>query len=103
MPSWPGEAAQAKPSDLIAVRVGSVSTDSPHPEEHRGAVRLEGPTPSRRALRALLRVRWCGFTVSESALATGMRSFASLRMTEDGESAAAADNHALSRSRAILT
>jgi hypothetical protein len=26
--------------DLIAVTAHSVSTESPHPEEHRGAVRL---------------------------------------------------------------
>ena len=39
--------------------------NKPHPEEHRAAVRLEGwataksvADPSRRALRALLRVRW---------------------------------------------
>src|SRR5712691_5066079 len=39
----------------------------PHPEEHRAAMRLEGWQyarcsfhPSRRALRALLRVRWYG-------------------------------------------
>jgi hypothetical protein len=60
----------------IATRASSVSTESPHPEEHRVAMRLEGwatsllaAHPSRRALRALLRVRWCGFTFSESALA----------------------------------
>src|SRR5258708_32253499 len=45
--------------------MGSVSTAAPHPEEHRVAMRLEGSAtclvvahPSRRALRALLRVRW---------------------------------------------
>jgi hypothetical protein len=46
--------------DLIAVTAHSVSTESPHPEEHRGAVRLEGwdavvmlPTTARGLLRAI--------------------------------------------------
>src|SRR5713226_8899987 len=62
----------------VGIKASSASTASPHPEEHRGAVRLEGwatclvvAHPSRRALRALLRVRWCGFTFSVHTLGPG--------------------------------